>query len=37
VNIKINDLVGNTLQISFTPAVTSCYKLHARNADAHIQ
>ena len=34
-NIKMNDFVGNSLQKTFTPAVTSCCRVHALNADAH--
>jgi len=34
VNIKLNDFVGNTLQISFTPAIAFCYHVHALNADS---
>ena len=36
VNIKMNDFVGNILQIRFTPAVTSCYPVHALNSDGHL-
>ena len=36
VNIKMNDFVGNILQISFTPTVASCYQVHPLNADAHL-
>ena len=31
-NIKMNNFVGNILQISFIPAVTSRYQEHALNA-----
>jgi len=34
VNIKINDFVGNILQNKFY--ATSCYQVHALNADAHL-
>jgi len=32
----MNNLVGTFCKISFTPAVTSCYQVHALNADAHL-
>jgi len=32
----MNHFVGNILQKSFVPAVTSCYQVHALNADAYL-
>jgi len=32
-NIKMNDFVRNISWASFMPAVTSCYQVHAQNAD----
>jgi len=34
--IKWTTLLGIFCEICFTPAVTSCYQVHARNADAHL-
>ena len=34
-NIKMNDLVGIFSKARFTPAVTSCYQVHALNADVY--
>jgi len=31
----MNNFGGNFCNISFTPAVASCYLVHALNADAH--
>jgi len=33
---KWTTLFGIFCKISFTPAVTSCYQVHALNADAHL-
>jgi len=34
--IKWTTLLGIFCKINFTPAVTSCYQVHALNADAHL-
>ena len=34
--LKWTTLLGIFCKISFTPAVTSCYQVHALNADAHL-
>jgi len=36
VNIEMKTLLGIFCKISFTPAVISCYQVHALNADAHL-
>jgi len=36
VNSKMNDFVGNILQNMFCAYCTSCYQVHALNADAHL-